>query len=970
MRGFLISVCLLMVSMANGQLLTWTPDYVRENASANIEITVDATRGNQGLRDFSNTSDVYIHTGLITSKSSSPSAWQYVKFTDFNAPTAAARCTYLSNNRWRFTITGGLRAFYNVTDPNERILKISVLFRSGNGGTVQRNTDGSDMYIPVYDDGLHARVEAPFLQPTFTPVPEPLALTVGDNLTMRGSSSAAADLQLFLNGTLAGSATAATSVSATVPITQGGSQVVVVRATNGTTTVLDTLGFFVSTPTPIVPLPDSVRDGINYQRGDTSVVLVLFAPGKSSVYVVGDFNNWSQQQRYQMNRTPDGNRFWIRITGLTPGTEYGYQYLVDGSLRIADYYTEKVLDPDDDPFIPQGTYPGLKPYPTGKTTGNVSVLQTAKPAYVWTTSNFIRPDKRNLIIYELLLRDFTADANWKTLTDTLSYLKRLGVNVIQLMPINEFEGNQSWGYNPSFYFAPDKYYGTENALRAFVDTCHANGIAVVLDIALNHSFGQSPMVQLYFDAAAGKPSTSSPWFNPDARHPFNVGFDFNHESQATKDFVDRVMGHWLQKYRIDGFRWDLSKGFTQVNNPNNVSAWSAYDASRIAIWKRIYDQMQGFSNGSYCILEHFADNREEIELADYGMLLWGNGNFNFNEATMGFTANSNFDGIIHKKRSWNRPHLIGYQESHDEERLMYKNITFGNSANNAHNTRNLSVALPRNGMATAFWAMIPGPKMLWQFGELGYDFSITYCPSTNTVPQPYPNMQCRVDAKPVRWDYAQNNERKALYNIYASLLQLRNKPNFLSTFTTQDNVSWDFSQAFKWLRVESDSLRVVVIGNFDVTSRTGTVTFPSAGTWYSYLKQGTRTATGGAETITLQPGEYYVYTNRQVDNPLITSINELRPDYSDQSLIVYPNPVQQQASLTYEIPVSGTVEVSVWNLQGQRTGTLFRGMKAKGKHTLQWNTQQLSPGRMAAGQYLVIVDVEGRRMKKLVMIGR
>jgi hypothetical protein len=309
MRGFLISVCLLMVSMANGQLLTWTPDYVRENAAANIEITVDATRGNQGLRDFSNTSDVYIHTGLITSKSSSPSAWQYVKFTDFNAPTAAARCTYLGNNRWRFTITGGLRAFYNVTDPNERILKISVLFRSGNGGTVQRNTDGSDMYIPVYDDGLHARVEAPLRQPTFTPVPEPLSLTVGDNLTMRGSSSATADLQLFLNGTLAGSATAATSVSATAPITQGGSQVVVVRATNGTTTVLDTLGFFVSAPTPIVPLPDSVRDGINYQRGDTSVVLVLFAPGKSSVYVVGDFNNWSQQQRYQMNRTPDGNRF-------------------------------------------------------------------------------------------------------------------------------------------------------------------------------------------------------------------------------------------------------------------------------------------------------------------------------------------------------------------------------------------------------------------------------------------------------------------------------------------------------------------------------------------------------------------------------------------------------------------------------------------------------------------------------------
>jgi glycosidase len=671
-----------------------------------------------------------------------------------------------------------------------------------------------------------------------------------------------------------------------------------------------------------------------------------------------------------MAKTPDGNRYWLRITGLTPGTEYAYQYLVDGNLRIADYYAEKILDPNDDPFIPVETYPSLKPYPTGRTSGNVSVLQTAKPAYTWATNGFVRPDKRNLLIYELLLRDFTANANWKTLTDTLSYLKRLGVNVIQLMPINEFEGNQSWGYNPSFYFAPDKYYGTENALRTFIDSCHANGMAVVLDIALNHSFGESPMVQLYFDAAAGKPSASSPWFNPDAKHPFNVGYDFNHESQATKDFVDRVIEHWLVNYRIDGFRWDLSKGFTQRNTPTDVGAWGAYDASRVAIWKRIYDKMQASSAGSYCILEHFAENREEIELSDYGMLLWGNGNFNFNEATMGFTANSNFDGIIHKKRSWNRPHLIGYQESHDEERLMYKNINFGNTANSGHNTRSLSVALPRNGMASAFWAMIPGPKMLWQFGELGYDFSITYCPSTNTVPQPYPDQRCRVDPKPIRWDYAQNAERKALYDVYAALLQLRNKPNFISTFTTQDNVTWDFSQAFKWLRVESDSLRVVVIGNFDVTTRSGTVTFPSAGTWYSYLKQGTRVATGGAENITLQPGEYYVYTNRQVENPLITSIDDLRPDYSDQSLIIYPNPVLNQAAITYEIPVTGKVEISVWNLQGQKMGTLFQGTKAQGRHTLVWNTQQLRPVSKASGQYILIIDVEGRRMKKPFLMAK
>ena len=57
------------------------------------------------------------------------------------------------------------------------------------------------------------------------------------------------------------------------------------------------------------------------------------------------------------------------------------------------------------------------------------------------------------------------------------------------MPFNEFEGNDSWGYNPDFYFAPDKYYGPKNTLKEFIDSCHSKGIAVIMDIALNHSFG-------------------------------------------------------------------------------------------------------------------------------------------------------------------------------------------------------------------------------------------------------------------------------------------------------------------------------------------------------------------------------------------------------------------------------------------------------------------------------------------------
>jgi len=277
---------------------------------------------------------------------------------------------------------------------------------------------------------------------------------------------------------------------------------------------------------------------------------------------------------------------------------------------VGDPYAEKILDPWNDGSIPSTTYPNLKAYPTGQTTGIVSIFQTNEPAYTWAVPNFNRPDRRSLVIYELLMRDFTAARNWQTLRDTISYFKRLGVNALKVMPFNEFDGNESWGYNPCYFLAPDKFYGTKNRLKEFIDTCHANGMAVIMDIALNHTTGANPLAALYWNSALNQPAANNPWLNETARHPFNVFNDFNHESLRTRYFTSRVIEHWLKEYKLDGFRWDLSKGFTQVNSGSNVGAWSSYDASRVAIWKRYYDTCQLKSPGSYVILEHFADKSD------------------------------------------------------------------------------------------------------------------------------------------------------------------------------------------------------------------------------------------------------------------------------------------------------------------------------------------------------------------------
>lgn len=595
-------------------------------------------------------------------------------------------------------------------------------------------------------------------------------------------------------------------------------------------------------------LPAGAKDGVTFINSGKSVIFNLYAPGKKSVSVIGDFNGWDvNDTKVVMNNTPDGKRWWVQIDNIDAATEYGYQFYIDKSLKVADPYTEKVLDPDNDSYISSDTYPNLKKYPTGKTTGNVSVFQANQPAYSWKNSSFTRPDKKNLVVYELLVRDFIDAHNYQTLTDTLKYLSNLGVNAIELMPFNEFEGNLSWGYNPSFYFAPDKYYGTKNALKAFIDECHSRGIAVIQDMVLNHSFGQSPMVQMYFNTTAGKPAANNPWYNVDPTHPYNVGYQFNHESADTKYFVKNVLKFWMTEYKIDGFRFDLSKGFTQVNYGTSdaaVGPWGQYDASRVAIWKDYNNYIKSIDNNNfYVILEHFAANQEEKELAGEGMMLWNNLNYNANEATMGWLTNSNFQGLFYDQHTFTQPYnLVSYFESHDEERLQFKNESYGNAAG-SYNVKDKNTGLAREEMAAAFLFSVPGPKMLWQFGELGYDVSI--------------DQGGRTSNKPIYWNYNTDPNRRHLYSIYSKMIKMKEKNAvFAST-----NYTKSLDGAIKTIQLKDASTDVEVVGNFDVVAQPASINFSATGTWYDNISKTSINVTSLPYSMTLQPGEYHVYSS-------------------------------------------------------------------------------------------------------------
>ena len=871
MKAKLLILILSLASLSvatEAQVITANP--VFPVSSGQVVITFNADQGDMGLKDYTG-DDVYAHTGVITSASTGPSDWKYVIAT-WTTNLPKAKLTKVSANVYTLTISPSIREFYGVP-AGEQILKLAFVFRNGNGSKTGRDVGGADIFYNVSE-------EAAFDLLLSQPALYTSLVDAGEEITVQASASVADSIILYQNGTRLKKETS-TTLTHTVTAVGSGSYKLLVRAWYNNTPKADSAYYFVRTPTVTEPVPAGLKPGVNI-TGDNSAAFLLYAPYKTSVFVMGDFNGWIHSDAGFMKRSPDGEWYWLEVTGLDPAKEYGFQYLIDETLRIPDPYATKVLDPWNDKWIDETTYPNLKPYPEGLADNLVSVFQTRPPAYTWKNNSFEAPDPDTLIIYEMLVRDFVEKHDFKTIRDTLDYFSRLGINAIELMPVNEFEGNSSWGYNPSMYFAVDKYYGPANDLKELIDSCHSRNIAVIMDVVLNHAYGTNPLVRMYWNSSTGQPAANNPWFNVTSPNPtYSWGYDFNHTSTKTKEFVDSVCHYWINEFRIDGFRFDFTKGFT--NTPGD--GW-AYDASRIAILKRIGDRIWSYKPDALLILEHFADNSEEKELAGYGFLLWGTAKFRYQAAS---TSRSDWNMSIAEaswvNRGWTRPGIVDYMESHDEERIMFLNLDQGESVG-GYSIKDLAIALKRIKLTATFFMSIPGPKMLWQFQELGYDYSKNY----NNDP---------LGPKPIRWDYYTVAGRKNLFDNFGALTELKkSQPAFSS-----DNFTIYESGETKRLNIQHSDMDVVVLGNFDIFPREIAPNFTRTGTWYEFFRGTALDVTGGNQNtpISLLQGEYRLYTSKQVARPdFLTGTEDQYTDETGEVLFdVYPNPFRDRAVVEF-----------------------------------------------------------------------
>ena len=908
MKKAIFTLLILSISVWSlAQVVTTNPTVVTQNGSP-VDIIFDATLGNAGLKDYKGT-DVYAYTGVITTVSNgswvhAPSAWL--------DNSAKYLMTSLGNNKWKLSITPSIATYYGITT-GETVTKLAFVFRNSTGATTGRDTGGADILVNVYQSGLNVIFTSPSANQN---------IALGTTQTIQFGASTPSNLNLFINGTSVQTATSASTLSYSYTFATVGNYVLIAQASLSGVLVADTIQVFVPEAVSNQTRPAGVKDGINY-IDNTTVTLVMYAPGKTNVFLIGDFNNWTQLNSYQLKK--DGDYWWYTLTGLTPGQLYGFQYLVDGTLKVSDPYTEMVLDPSNDKYInaTSTVFPNLKPYPVGKTDGLVATFETAKPAYSWEVPTFTMPPAKNMVIYELLLRDFTPEKTLAAAITKLDYLKNLGITAIELMPVQEFDGNLSWGYNPNHYFAPDKAYGNEDMYKKFIDECHKRGMAVFLDMVFNQATGQCPLAMLYWDAVNSRPAANNPWMNPVAPHPYSVFNDFNHSFTGTKSYFSRVLQYWITEFKVDGYRMDLAKGFTQ-NSTTGEPAVSNYDQSRVNNLTDYYNAAKSVKSDVMFILEFLGydsnsdGNAEENKYASEGIYLWRKLNNAYSQAAMGYQTGSDFSAMVATPPNW-----VGYAESHDEERNFYNAKISG-----LGNITTDSIArVNRVPLNIAFTTLLPGPKMIYEFGEMGYDYSIN-------------SLGGRTSEKPSAWGWLNLAHRKAASDACAKIMTLRKMyPTAFTQGTFDLNITVADWNTGRRIALTHSDLDMIVLGNFNASATiTATPNFQKTGVWYNLLTGAQLNVTNTAMTITMQPGDLLIYTDRSINFP-----NGISNPIVQKNTTVFPTETTKFVYITTPYTIKN---VNIYNMQGslikteKNNSTIDVENLTKGLYILEVNTLQ------------------------------
>ena len=914
MRKFTLLFSLVFTTMVFAQVTT-IPSIIQKGYDGEVTIIFNPNEGNKGMVGASK---CFAHTGLITSASSNDGDWKNV-IDSWRGSSTKGQLTK-DGDKWKLVIPN-MYEFYGVNKSTE-IKKLAFVFHDGPGGSKEGKTaENTDIFVELAEAGLAVSIS--------TAMPE--ISKKGDEVTLQCFATEAASLSLMLNGKEV-LVQEGTELTYTHTFDAEGDYIFSFTATKGDEVKNITAQTCVVSDPVKAARPVGIDMGIYYDDADpTKVTLATYAASKTApaqhVFVVGDFNDWAISNKYQMKQ--DGNYFWLEIGGLTPQQEYAMQYVVvreDGVIKkISDLYSEKVLHKDDQ-WEPSKVNPDLMPYPA-KGDGYVTVIQTAKPKFQWSeaTLNFKRPDKNNLVIYEAWIYDHTVERTIEGMTNRMYYYEDMGINAIELMPVQEFDGNLNWGYSPNHYFAFDKVYGTPEQLKTFIDECHKRGIAVILDMVFNHATGLNPMNKLY---PYGSELKHNPWFNVNAPHGDNVYEDWNHDFEPAHNMFIRVLQYWLTEYKVDGFRLDLSHGLCGTEAGTSVRNIKDY-----------YEKgVKAIAPDAYMILEHWGNNCENDrkELIKEGMLCWDNTTQAYYQTAMGWLK----DGDSFSNA--NRDGYVSYCESHDEERAFFKAKEWGDGDLKTDDQERIG-RVPVN---MAFLTLLNGPQMFYHFAEFGFDYSKWQNANgqwgkDDSGAAPYgktgvsnDNYKMQAKARIETW-LGEGAWRTAAFHKVGQAIQLRTRliPQVFEGNPTKVDIG--SGKAVRTIQWGSD---VFVAGNFSATTEK-TVTIPE-GKWYNYYEQKEQTET----TVTLAPGALMILTGTPQTLP------EMQPFYA------FSRNTDVENVYIPELPnqILPPYNVTIYTISGQAV-------------SVQRNVEQVNLNGLNHGLYLIQLEKNGQRVTKKVI---
>ncbi|HEY9822886.1 MAG TPA: alpha-amylase family glycosyl hydrolase, partial [Candidatus Sericytochromatia bacterium] len=524
----------------------------------------------------------------------------------------------------------------------------------------------------------------------------------------------------------------------------------------------------------------------------------LFAPNNKSAALVGSFSEWKE---ILMEKGEDG--YFCTQVELEDGV---YQYKFRIQTKSPNFEPDQWIDVID-------------PYATDvdekKSCGIVRVKEGKRivDTYVWQHDDTLLPNNHELVIYEMHVADFSGGEDdqykrgkYQDAIAKLDYLSELGINAIELMPVNEYPGDYNWGYKVRHFFATESSYGSTEDLKRLIDECHARGIRVIMDGIYNHTDEECPLMLIdrnyWYYEYRHYPEDPANYWGPEFNYD---NYDETLDVKPAWKYVGDVVRYWVQEYHIDGIRFDAVR---QLANFEFLD-WLAKQAKKNAALKPFYN-----------IAEHIPDSSKVVSPEGPLDACWHE---SFHYFIIPQICGETFEierlkEILDPKRQGYgaATNVINYLATHDREHVFRElgdRDIFGEAA------------LGRAKLGAVLLMTAMGVPMLWMGEEFGESKR-----KSEAVTQP----------KKIAWSLLEKDLNRDLFEYYKKLIALRKQNSALQSNNIKFFHEAPEAKVLAYSRWNEKGSRVVVVANFSESflSKYKVFNFPATGIWHEWMDDG------------------------------------------------------------------------------------------------------------------------------------